>query len=377
MRCLAVLAILASSVSLVVAGRDAYAETVESQQADFRVVELASGLDHPWGLAFLPEASGGGILITERPGRLRLYRDGRLGEAIPGVPEVAAFGQGGLLDVALHPEFADNGWVYLSYAARGEGGYGTRVSRARFNGRALHDLQVIYDMDGKTGSARHFGSRLVFAGDGSLFVSVGERGDPERAQDPGDTAGSILRLNDDGAAPPDNPFAGRAGHDPRVYAYGVRNPQGLALDPETGALWEQEHGPRGGDEVNRIEAGANYGWPRVTYGIDYSGATISERTSAPGIADPLYYWDPSIAPSGMAFYAGEAFPDWQGDLFVGSLKFRLLVRLELDGNRIVAEERLLEDALGRIREVRVGPDGLVYLLTDESSGSLFRLEPAG
>jgi glucose/arabinose dehydrogenase len=347
-------------------------EPIVSEQATFELVTVASGLDHPWGMAFLPE---GGVLITERDGALRLLKGGAL-EPVAGVPEVAASGQGGLLDVALHPDFASNRFVYLSYAGPGEDGAATTVARARLGDGALDELEVIFRAAPEIRSSKHFGSRLLFDRAGYLYVTAGERGSGARAQDLSQHPGSVLRLNDDGSVPEDNPFVGRAGALPEIFAYGHRNPQGMALHPETGAIWTQEHGPRGGDEVNIERPGANYGWPVITYGIDYSGAPVGEGTHKEGMEQPVHYWVPSIAPSGMAFYTGDAFPEWQGDLFVGALKFELLVRLELDGERVVAEERLLEGEIGRIRDVEVGPDGFLYVLTDESDGGLYRLEPA-
>ena len=361
------------------AGLDApaAAEEIErSQQHDFRIQTLASGLDHPWSLAFLPD---GGILITERPGSLRLFRDGQLqADPVPGVPEVAARGQGGLLDIALHPDFADNGLVYLSYAGPGAGGAGTEVARARFDGAALEDLEVIFRAEPKVGGGNHFGSRLLFAGDGTLYVTLGDRYRyMKEAQNLDNHLGSIVRLNDDGSVPEDNPFVGREDARPEIFSYGHRNVQGLALEPETGTLWAHEHGPQGGDEVNILKPGANYGWPAITYGIDYSGAIISEKTEAPGMEQPVVYWVPSIAPSGMAFYDGDAFPEWQGDLFVGALAGRHLRRLELDGDEVVDQEGLLVGLGERIRDVRTGPDGYLYVLTDSSNGLLLRLKPAG
>ena len=355
-------------------GAQAPGEAIRSDQATFRVVPVATGLEHPWGMVFLPDES---ILVTERPGRLRIVRDGALDpEPIDGVPEVYASGQGGLLDVALDPGFASNRAIYISYAAVGDGGNSTRVARARLGDGRLEDLAVIFTAEPLVPSSKHFGSRLAFDPQGFLFITVGERGQGERAQDLGDHNGSVIRLHPDGSVPADNPFVGDAGARPEIFSYGHRNAQGLAIHPETGIPWLQEHGARGGDEVNVVRPGANYGWPVITYGIDYSGAPIGEGTHKEGMAQPIHYWVPSIAPSGMAFYDGEAFPEWQGDLFVGALRSELLARLELDGERVVAEERLLEDALGRIRDVEVGPDGYLYLLTDESDGGLYRLEPA-
>jgi glucose/arabinose dehydrogenase len=347
---------------------------VSSEQATFELVTVASGLDHPWGMAFLPD---GGLLITERSGQLLLLRDGVLEpEPIAGVPEVVARGQGGLLDVALHPDFANTGWLYLSYAAPGANGAATAVARARLGDHALEDLEVIFRAAPDIRSSKHFGSRLVFDREGFLYVTAGERGQPALAQDLGQHPGSVLRLRDDGSVPEDNPFVGQAGALPEIFTWGHRNPQGMAVHPETSAIWTQEHGPRGGDEVNIERAGANYGWPVITYGIDYSGAPVGEGTHKEGMAQPVYYWVPSIAPSGMTFYTGDAFPEWQGDVFVGALRDQLLARLELDGDQVVGEERLLVGAIGRIRDVEMGPDGFLYLLTDESDGGLYRLEPA-
>jgi aldose sugar dehydrogenase len=346
---------------------------VASEQATFELVTVVSGLEHPWGMAFLPDDS---ILVTERPGRVRIVRDGQLDpEPIDGVPAVYASGQGGLLDVALHPEFESNRLVYLSYAAPLDRGAHTHVARAQLGERALEDLEVIFRARPPASGGRHFGSRLAFDREGYLYVTVGERGDPHRAQDPADHAGSVLRLHDDGRVPQDNPFVDGGGA-PEVFSYGHRNAQGMATHPETGIPWLHEHGARGGDEVNIVRPGINYGWPVITYGIDYSGAPIGEGTHKEGMAQPIYYWVPSIAPSGMAFYDGEAFPEWRGDVFVGALRSRLLARLELEDDKVVAEERLLEGAIGRIRDVEVGPDGYLYLLTDESDGALYRLEPA-
>jgi glucose/arabinose dehydrogenase len=348
---------------------------VASEQATFELVTVVSGLEHPWGMAFLPDER---ILVTERAGRLRIVRDGQLDpEPIAGVPPVYASGQGGLLDVALDPEFASNRLIYLSYAAEGDGGNSTRVARAALGDGRLEDLEVIFTAQPLARASKHFGSRLAFDPAGYLFITVGERGQGERAQDLGDHNGTVIRLHPDGSVPADNPFVSAAGARPEIFSYGHRNAQGLAIHPETGVPWLHEHGARGGDEVNVVRPGVNYGWPVITYGIDYTGAPIGEGTHKEGMAQPIYYWVPSIAPSGMAFYDGDAFPEWRGDLFVGALRSRLLARLELDGEQVVAEERLLEGAIGRIRDVEVGPDGYLYLLTDEPDGALYRLEPAG
>lgn len=339
-----------------------------------RVVEVAGGLEHPWGLAFLPD---GDFLVSERDGTLRrITPAGRPGAPLRGVPKVAAQGQGGLLDVALHPDFAANGLVYLSYAEPGDGGQGTAAARGRLDGDGLSGLEVIFRQTPKRRTTHHFGSRLAFAPDGHLFITTGDRGDGDQAQNLGATLGKVIRLRDDGTVPADNPFVKRPGARPEIWSYGHRNLQGAAIHPVSGALWTHEHGAMGGDEVNIARPGRNYGWPVITHGVDYSGAPIGEGKAKPGMEPPLHYWVPSIAPSGMAFYRGDALPDWRGDLLVGSLKFGLLVRLRLDGERVIAEERLLDGLDQRIRDVRVGPDGLIYLLTDHAGGQLLRVEPA-
>ncbi len=355
----------------------AHAQVFSSEVQRFRAATVTEGLEFPWGLAFLPD---GRMLVTERPGRLRLVAaDGRLDpKPVEGLPPIAAVGQGGLLDVALHPDFARNGWIYLSYAGEGSGGYGTEVLRGRLDGHVLRDVQVIFRMQPKTKTGHHFGSRLVFDRQGYLYITLGDRGEMERAQRLDDHAGSVIRVHDDGRVPADNPFVGKAGARPEKFTLGNRNVQGAALHPQTGEVWAHEHGPQGGDEINIIRAGVNYGWPVITYGRNYvTGTKIGEGTTKPGMAQPLLHWTPSIAPSGMAFYTGDRFPAWRGNLFVGALRGQMLVRLELDGNRIVREERLLENQLGRIRDVRNGPDGFLYLLTDSANGRIVRLEPAG
>ena len=364
------------STALALGASPASAQAITSEEHAFRVVRLVERLEHPWGLAFLPD---GRMLVTERPGRLRIIgKDGKLyPQPVPGLPQIAAVGQGGLLDVALHPRYAENNLVYLSYVGRGEGGVGTEVARGKLAGSRLENVQVIFRQLPKSGGGRHFGSRLVFDREGYLYITLGERGDPDRAQRPDDHAGSVIRLHDDGRVPKDNPFVGRAGWKPEKYTLGNRNMQGAALHPRTGLLWTHEHGPQGGDEINVIRAGTNYGWPVITYGVQYVvGTRIGEGTHKPGMAQPLHYWVPSIAPSGMAFYTGDKFPLWRGDLFVGALRDQMLVRLKLDGEKVVKEERMLKNTLGRIRDVRNGPDGFLYLLTDESSGVLARLDPA-
>lgn len=350
-----------------------------SDKHDFRVVTVAQGLEHPWCIAFLPD---GRKLVTERAGRLRIIdAAGRLlPQAVEGVPEVVARGQGGLFDVLPHPRFAENGLIFLSYAEPGEGGQGTAVLRAKLVGEGeaarLEDARVIFRLQPKSRTTHHFGGRLVWARDGTLFLTLGDRGDKERAQQLDDHAGSVVRINEDGSVPENNPFVGKSGARPEIYSWGNRNVQGAALHPQTGALWAHEHGPQGGDEINIIEPGVNYGWPVITYGVNYVvGTRIGEGTHKAGMAQPIHQWTPSIAPSGMAFYTGDRFPQWRGNLLVGALKYQLLARLELEDDKVVKEERLLQGAVGRIRDVRVSPEGEVYLLTDESDGAVLRLEP--
>jgi aldose sugar dehydrogenase len=341
-----------------------------------QVEMVAWGLEHPWALEFLPD---GRLLVSERPGRLRIVnQDGRLSEPLAGVPPVLAGGQGGLLDVALDPHFADNRLVYLSYAEPGEGGtVGTAVARGRLGDDRFEDVQVIYQQQPKVPGANHFGSRLVFARDGTLFVTQGDRFNySDAAQDLSVDIGKIMRINPDGSVPRDNPFVGHAGVQPEIWSYGHRNIQSAALHPQTGELWTVEHGARGGDELNRPEAGKNYGWPVISYGVHYSGAKIGEGTAKPGMEQPLYYWDPVIAPSGMAFYTGEAFAAWWGSILIGSLQPGLLVRLTLVDGQVAREERYLANLGSRIRDVQQGPDGLLYLITDHRDGLLLRVLPA-
>jgi glucose/arabinose dehydrogenase len=347
----------------------------ESEQHAFSAEIVVDELNWPWGMAFLPD---GGILVTERSGQLRIIKDGKLqARPIAGLPEVHTVGQGGMLDVALHPDFSRNRWIYLSFVGAGEGGYGTEVVRGKLEGGVLSEVEHVFRALPKKGGGRHFGSRLLFAPDGTLYITLGERGDRDSAQQLDQHPGSLVRVNDDGSVPADNPFIGQRGTRAEIYTIGNRNMQGIALHPETRQVWTHEHGPQGGDEVNIMRAGANYGWPVISYGVNYgSGTKIGEGTEKAGMEQPIHYWVPSIAPSGMAFYTADKFSRWQGNLFVGSLKFGELVRLELDGNRVVHEERMLNDALGGIRDVRQGPDGLLYLLTNSRDGRLIRLRPA-
>ena len=342
---------------------------------------VAGGLVHPWALAFMPD---GRLLVTERPGRLRIVSmDGTLSAPVAGVPAVFANAQGGLLDVALDQAFASNQLIYLSYAEPDESARlaGTAVVRGRLEsdgagGDRLVDVRVIYRQAPKVEGGAHFGSRLVFARDGMLFVTQGDRFDYRRqAQDLSSAMGKIMRIAPDGRAPADNPFVQRAGALPEIWSWGHRNVQAAALDPATGALWSVEHGARGGDELNRPEAGKNYGWPVITYGRDYSGARIGEGAEKAGMEQPVYYWDPVIAPSGATFYTGDAIPGWKGSLLVGSMTPGALVRLELRDGRVVKEERYLGDLHERIRDVQQGPDGFVYVVTDAPEGRVLRVRP--
>ncbi len=347
--------VLLAFVCLLAARAPALALPYKSEHYALRLVTVAEGLSYPWGLAFLPD---GNMLVTERKGRLRIVApSGRLSPPLDGVPEVYAVGQGGLLDVALDPHFAQTGRIYLSHAEPSTSGVGTAVARARLDaaGNRLLDFQVIFRQHPKSPGGRHFGSRLVFAADGRLFVTVGERGQRQRAQDVGVNRGQVIRIAPDGSIPHNNPFVGKPGHRPEIWSYGHRNPQGAALHPVTGALWIHEHGAQGGDEVNVPQAGRNYGWPIIAYGRHYSGGRIGVGTHKRGMEQPIHYWDPSIAPSGMAFYTGDKFPKWRGDLLVGALKFRLLVRLTLEGGKVAGEECLLVGLGERIRDVRQGP----------------------
>lgn len=348
---------------------------ITSEKHTFRLATLVTGLDNPWSVAFLPD---GRMLVTERAGRLRLVdSDFRLDpKPIEGLPESVERGQGGLLDVVLHPQYAQNGWIYWAYNAPGPDGWGTALARGKLQGQRMTSVQVLFSMLPKTRSSQHFGGRIVFDKAGMLYLTLGDRGDKDRAQKLDDHAGSVIRLHDDGRVPADNPFVNRAGALPEKWTLGNRNMQGAALHPQTGELWTHEHGPQGGDEVNVMRPGLNYGWPVITYGVNYGlGTRIGEGQAKPGMVQPIYKWVPSIAPSGMAFVSGSQFPQWQGDLLVGALRGQLLVRLVLDGEKVLREERLLQGRAGRIRDVRMGPDGLVYLLSDGPDGALMRLEP--
>lgn len=350
------------------------AQAFNSSDHQFRLDTVAEGLQHPWALAFLPN---GDQLVTERAGRLRIIRNGELVEKpVSGVPDVVVAGQGGLLDIALHPDFSNNRVLMLSYAHQTSAGMTTRVARADYQDGQLSNVEVIFEAHPRSNTSRHFAGRMVFDEDQNLYVSVGDRGEMERAQVTDDDAGGVHRLAIDGSPAPDNPFLDDSSVQDTFYTYGNRNIQGMTVHPETGEIWSHEHGPRGGDEINIIRAGTNYGWPEITYGIGYSGLPITDKTEQNGMAQPLHYWDPSIAPSGMAFYTGDEFPAWQGDLFVGALKMQKLVRLSIENGKVTEEEDLLEDFGTRIRDVRMGPDGSLWLLTDDSNGKVIRLRPA-
>lgn len=343
---------------------------------------VVRGLAHPWGLAFLPDFEREGrMLVTERDGRMRIVDTrGRLGPPLAGLPPVDARGQGGLLDVVIDPKFEQTRWVYWSYSERGEGGNSTAVARARLESEGLQgrlvDVQVVFRQVPKYSSSLHFGSRLVFARDGRLFVTLGDRSSRrDDAQTLDNHHGKVVRIEPDGRVPGDNPFAGRAGARAEIWSFGHRNVQGAALHPQTGELWTHEHGPQGGDELNVTEAGRNYGWPVISYGAEYgSGTRIGEGSAKPGMEQPVVHWVPSIATSGMAFLTSDRYPGWKGDLFVGALRARQLVRLRLEGRRVVQQERLLQDFGERIRDVRQGPDGWIYLLTDSGDGQVVRLQ---
>ena len=368
---------LLAGACLAAVAAPAAAARFQSERHDFEAQLVTDQLTRPWGMAFLPD---GGMLITEKAGRLRLLdAEGLHPAPVAEFPEVRAGNQGGLLGLALDPGFATNRRVYLAYTTgslRREG-RGTEVIRGELRGPALVNVETIFIARPKSGEeAVHFGGRLAFGNDGALFISLGDRWERTSAQDLASHLGSLIRVNPDGSPPPDNPFIATPGARPEIYAYGNRNIQGLALQPGTGLLWSHEHGPQGGDELNVMRPGVNYGWPVITYGVNYgTGAKIGEGTEKSGMAQPVHVWTPSIAPSGMAFYTGEDFPHWRGNLFVGSLAFGQLARLELQGEAVVHEERLFNNEFGRIRDVKQGPDGVLYFLTDEKDGKLYRLIP--
>ncbi|GIK81710.1 MAG: sorbosone dehydrogenase family protein [Pseudorhodoplanes sp.] len=376
-RIAAALVLLASAL---LAGAPALAQvqTFRSATGNLNVETVAGGLANPWSLAFLPD---GRMLVTERPGRLRIVtRDGKLSTPVAGVPKVAARGQGGLLDVIVDRDFATNRTLYFCYADPVEGGAQTALARAVLDAGEtpkLEGFRRIFRQEGLPSSGRHFGCRIVQTPDNNLFLTTGDHGSESReAQNLANHIGKIVRVRPDGTVPPDNPFVNRSGAKPEIWSYGHRNAQGATLNPASGKLWMHEHGPRGGDEINIPQAGRNYGWPVIGYGIDYSGAKIHESTHKDGMEQPIVQWTPVIAPSGMAFYAGDLFPRWKGNLFIGGLATQVVVRLELDGEKVVREERILRELGERIRDVRAGPDGALWLLTDNSAGRILRVTPA-
>ena len=362
---------LLSFGELRLAQADTYA--VQSAKHAFHVNKVLDGLENPWSMAFLPD---GRMLITERAGRLRLVTKSFQLHPTPiaGLPKIKAAGQGGLFDVAIHPDYAANGWIYWAYNEPGAGGWGTALARGKLQGTQMTSVEVLFSMRPKSRKNQHFGGRIVFDTSGFVYLTLGDRGDRDRAQKVDDHAGSVIRLHEDGRVPEDNPFVKLKGALPEKWTLGNRNIQGAALHPQTGKLWTHEHGPQGGDEVNLMSAGKNYGWPVVTHGANYGlGTKIGEGQTKAGMAQALKIWVPSIAPSGMAFVNSQEFPEWSGNLLVGSLRAQTLVRLELDGDAVVGEERLLVGQIGRIRDVRVAEDGLIYLLTDAPNGALFQL----
>ncbi|MBF2754002.1 MAG: PQQ-dependent sugar dehydrogenase [Gammaproteobacteria bacterium AqS3] len=352
-----------------------------AQAQDYQLETVAEGFDLPWGVAFLPE---GDMLVTELSGTLHLVRDGeRIEEPIDGVPVAYFNRQGGLMDIVLHPDYAENRLVYLSLAEGNRRSNRTRVVRGTLDldGRKLENIETVFEASPEKNTAVHYGARMAFLGDGTLLIAVGDGFNfREEAQNLGNHFGAMVRVTDTGEVPEDNPFRNREGALPEIYSYGHRNPQSVIYDAESGLIFQTEHGAQGGDELNLIEPGVNYGWPVISWGIDYSGARISPYTEYPGMAQPLHYWTPSIAPAGMTLYRGEAFPDWVGDIFVTSLVFRKVVRLDMDGAKVLDTEDVFEEIDARIRDIRTGPDGLIYILSEPSgdeSGKVWRVRPAG
>ncbi|MFU8844670.1 MAG: PQQ-dependent sugar dehydrogenase [Bacteroidales bacterium] len=344
---------------------------ISADKLNFRVDTLATGLVNPWSMAFLPDQR---ILIVERPGRVRIYENDALrNEPLSGFPEVFAVGQGGLLDVVLHPDYGQNGWIYFAYAAPGDGGGNTAIARAKLSGYQLTDFEKLFQTKPLTNSSHHFGSRIVFDDHGYMYFTVGDRGVSGTAQDLNNHNGTVMRLFDDGTVPPDNPFINTPGAMPEIWSYGHRNIQGMALHPVERTLWAHEHGPKGGDEINLILKGGNYGWPLVTHGINYDGSIITNDTTTEGMIDPILHWTPSIAPCGMTFVTGDKFPQWKNNILAGALAGQHIHRVKMDGNNIVETEKLLKE-FARFRDVRQGPDGYIYVLT-EGPGLFVRLIP--
>jgi len=375
---LAAAACFSALLSTMPVAASANGQTYQTREHSIVVEKMVDRLKEPWALAFLPD---GDMLVTERGGRLLLIDSEKFRKnSVSGVPKVAAGGQGGLLDVAVDPEFAKNRTIYLSYSDPGPNGMrGTAVMRARLEagtGRpALKDARVIFKQQPKASGGRHFGSRIVVARDGTLFVTLGDRGVRKEAQNLKTHFGKVVRINKDGTVPADNPFKSESNALPEIYSFGHRNPQGATLNPATGRLWTLSHGARGGDEINRPQAGRNYGWPTISYGRHYSGGKIGIGTEAPGMEQPVHYWDPSIAPSGLTFYSGDLFPKWRGNLFAGALKDQLISRLEISNGRVTGEEQILKGQYGRIRDIRQGPNGAIWFVNDKNRGGLYRILP--
>ncbi len=342
------------------------------EQSGFTLEKVVEGIAVPWGMTWLPD---GDMLVTNRAGEMHRVSDGVAGMPLQGLPKIHANGQGGLLDIQLHPDYANNGWIYFSYSSpEGEGdGSHTAITRAKLQGTSLVEQEVIYKGEGNTDRRQHYGSRIAFDDEGYLYFSIGDRGAHfENVQDLSRDGGKIYRLHDDGRVPSDNPFVDNAEAKPAIYSYGHRNPQGMAKNPVTGQIWAHEHGPQGGDEVNIIHPGKNYGWPIIGYGVNYGGAPLAVATEREGFEQPIHYWDPSIAPSGMTFVTSDKYPDWQGDLLVGSLKFAYIVKLDIDGNEVSGTETLFE-GIGRVRNLREGPDGFIYVATE--GNGILRIVP--
>ncbi|WP_323762958.1 PQQ-dependent sugar dehydrogenase [Maricaulis sp.] len=365
-----------AATAILTSGGFAQSDIHETEQADFRVETIAGGLAFPWSVAFLPD---GDMLVSEREGRLRLIEDGILRAApVAGLPDILVEGQGGLMGLAVHPDFADNRLVYFAYAEGRSGANHTALGRGRLNSdaTALEAVETLFQVNFEKERGYHFGGRLQFLADSTLLLTLGD-GNRYRneAQNLNNHLGTIVRLNDDGTVPFDNPFVSARGARPEILSFGHRNVQGIAINPQTGSVWAHEHGARGGDEINLIEPGSNYGWPLATYGVNYNGTPISDDTHGEGLEQPIWFWDPSIAPSGLTFYDGEGFENWRGDAFVGALAGSMLVRFEVEGDRVISSEELLVDRGERIRDVAAGPDGNLYVLTDYREGQVLRLVP--
>jgi aldose sugar dehydrogenase len=365
-----------TAVAVMTSAGLAQSDIHETEQADFRVETVAEGLEFPWSMAFLPD---GNMLVSEREGRLRLIENGTMrADAISGLPNILVERQGGLLGLAVHPDFASNRLVYFAYAEGRANANHTALARGRLSDDAstLESVETLFRVNFDKERGFHFGGRLQFLPDGTLLLTLGDGGlHRDEAQNLGNHLGSVIRLNDDGTVPFDNPFASARGAQPEIYSYGHRNVQGITINPQTGSVWAHEHGARGGDEINILEAGNNYGWPLITYGINYNGTPVSDATHGEGLEQPIWFWDPSIAPSGLTVYSGDGFANWQGDAFVGALAGSMLVRLEVEGDRIISREELLVERGERIRDVATGPDGNLYLLTDDLEGAVLRLVP--